>query len=153
MTRRVRPNRYLRTRKQFSEHRGSKPRDAKKLFKMSAGITALPNLALGVLRRSGVRSRLSRYTRSNDFVARIGGEKFVVLLPDTCIEDATRFAEKLRALIASAEFEVDGVEIAVTISCGLSPLKPRNGAEQLYRRADEALYAAKDAGRNRCIAA
>ncbi|MEL6951265.1 MAG: diguanylate cyclase [Pseudomonadota bacterium] len=100
-----------------------------------------------------VASYLSRYTRSNDFVARIGGEEFVVLFPDTTIDDATMIAEKLRALIAAAEITVDGVEIPVTISCGISALKARDGAEQLYRRADEALYAAKDAGRNRCIAA
>ncbi|MEO1320176.1 MAG: diguanylate cyclase [Pseudomonadota bacterium] len=100
-----------------------------------------------------VASYLSRYTRSNDFVARIGGEEFVVLFPDTSIEDATMIAEKLRALIAAAEIAVEGVEIPVTISCGISALKPCDGGEQLYRRADEALYAAKDAGRNRCIAA
>lgn len=100
-----------------------------------------------------VASYLSRYTRSNDFVARIGGEEFVVLFPDTRIEDATMIAEKLRALIAAAEIAVDGLEIPVTISCGISALKSRDGAEQLYRRADEALYAAKDAGRNRCMAA
>ena len=98
-------------------------------------------------------SYLSRYTRSNDFVARIGGEEFVVLFPDTTIEDATMIAEKLRALIAAADIDVDGVTIPVTISCGISTLKPRDGAEQLYRRSDEALYAAKEAGRNRCIAA
>ncbi|MEO0344967.1 MAG: GGDEF domain-containing protein [Pseudomonadota bacterium] len=100
-----------------------------------------------------VASYLSRYTRSNDFVARIGGEEFVVLFPDTSIDDATMIAEKLRALIAAAEIAVEGVEIPVTISCGISALKSRDGAEQLYRRADEALYAAKDAGRNRCMAA
>lgn len=100
-----------------------------------------------------VAGYLSRYTRSNDFVARIGGEEFVVLFPDTRIEDAAMIAEKLRALIAAAEITVDGVEIAVTISCGLSTLEAGDGAERLYRRADEALYAAKDAGRNRCIAA
>lgn len=102
---------------------------------------------------SRVASYLSRYTRSNDFVARIGGEEFVVLFPDTSIDDATMIAEKLRALIAAAEFTVDGIEIGVTISCGLSALRQGDGAEQLYRRADEALYAAKDGGRNRCIAA
>lgn len=96
---------------------------------------------------------LSRYTRSNDFVARIGGEEFVVLFPDTNIDDATMIAEKLRALIAAADIEVNDVRIPVTISCGISALAPHDGAEALYRRADEALYAAKDAGRNRCMAA
>ncbi len=100
-----------------------------------------------------VAGYLARYTRAKDFVARIGGEEFVILFPETTIEDATRIAEKLRALIAAAEYNVEDQEIAVTISCGLSLLQPGDGAEQLYKRADAALYAAKDAGRNRCIAA
>ncbi len=104
-----------------------------------------------VLRR--VADCLSRYTRTNDFVARIGGEEFVVLFPDTRIDDATMIAEKLRMLISAADVTNDDDDITVTISCGLSALQPGDDAERLYRRADEALYAAKDAGRNRCIAA
>lgn len=100
-----------------------------------------------------VASYLSRYTRSNDFVARIGGEEFVVLFPDTRIEDATTIAEKLRALIAAADYPYGEEGIALTVSCGLSLLQTGDGAEQLYKRADAALYAAKDAGRNRCMAA
>ena len=100
-----------------------------------------------------VAGYLSRYTRSNDFVARIGGEEFVVLFPNTSIEDATMIAEKLRALVAAADYHFVDDGIAVTVSCGLSALQKGDAAEQLFQRADSALYAAKHAGRNRCMAA
>ena len=100
-----------------------------------------------------IANYLSRYTRTNDFVARIGGEEFVILFPDTRIEDATMIADKVRLLVGTAKINAADNEIAVTISCGLSCLLPGDDAERLYRRADEQLYAAKKAGRNRCMAA
>ncbi|MEM1262856.1 MAG: GGDEF domain-containing protein [Pseudomonadota bacterium] len=99
-----------------------------------------------------VASYLSRYTRTNDFVARIGGEEFVILFPDTSIDDAAMIADKVRALIGARTMTVAGEELAVTISCGVSTLRLGDDAEQLYRRADENLYAAKKAGRNQCMA-
>ncbi len=100
-----------------------------------------------------VAGYLQRYTRSGDFVARLGGEEFVVLLPSTIIDDAMRIADKLRALIAAASFDYDGDSHAISLSCGIAAIAEDDSAVSLYKRADEALYAAKDAGRNRCIAA
>ncbi len=100
-----------------------------------------------------VASYLSRYTRTNDFVARVGGEEFVILFPDTGIDDAAMIADKVRALIGAAKMSIAGEELTVTISCGVSVLLPGDDAERLYGRADENLYAAKKGGRNQCMAA
>lgn len=88
------------------------------------------------------RSRL----RHSDSVFRYGGEEFVVLLPSTRIGGASRIAEKLRALVASSVFP--GTD-QLTVSAGVAEL--RHGETQLdwLGRADAALYAAKQAGRNR----
>lgn len=100
-----------------------------------------------------VAGYLSRYTRADDFVARIGGEEFVILLPGTDQKNALVIAEKLRALIAAAEFPMDGEVHSITISCGVAQLRAGDTLESVYDRADQALYAAKHAGRNCCKAA
>ncbi|QCN96540.1 PleD family two-component system response regulator (plasmid) [Azospirillum argentinense] len=102
-----------------------------------------------------VSSRASRNLRTFDLVARLGGEEFVVVLPDTDAEAALTVAERLRTRIADTLFKVtaDVGEIPVTVSIGVT-VGGRLGdtAEGLIRRADEALYEAKRAGRNRTIA-
>ena len=102
-----------------------------------------------------VSNRASRNLRTFDLVARLGGEEFVVILPDTDAEAALTVAERLRAHIADTLFKVtaDVGEIPVTVSIGVA-VGGRLGdtAEGLIRRADEALYEAKRAGRNCTIA-
>ena len=102
-----------------------------------------------------VSSRASRNLRTFDLVARLGGEEFVVILPDTDAEAALTVAERLRGLIADTLFKVsaDVGEIPVTVSIGVT-VGGRLGdtAEGLIRRADEALYEAKRSGRNCVIA-
>ncbi|KAA0685579.1 PleD family two-component system response regulator [Azospirillum brasilense] len=102
-----------------------------------------------------VSSRASRNLRTFDLVARLGGEEFVVILPDTDAEAALTVAERLRSRIADTLFKVsaDVGEIPVTVSIGVT-VGGRLGdtAEGLIRRADEALYEAKRAGRNCTIA-
>lgn len=93
---------------------------------------------------------LSRQTRKSDFVARFGGEEFMLLLPETGIQTAFEVAEKLRQLIATAQFMYRGQQVPVTMSCGLAECLPGDTTESLYRRADAALYAAKQGGRNCC---
>jgi two-component system cell cycle response regulator len=102
-----------------------------------------------------VSARASRNLRTFDLVARLGGEEFIVILPDTDGEAALIVAERLRSRIADAPFAVsaDRGEINVTVSIGIS-IGGRLGdtAEGLIRRADEALYEAKRSGRNCVIA-
>ena len=83
--------------------------------------------------------------RKEDAVGRLGGEEFLALLPDTGPSAAMRAAERLRAAVAAA----DGPE-PVTASVGWATLEPGEDADDLVRRADDALYEAKAAGRN-CV--
>jgi len=83
--------------------------------------------------------------RKEDAVGRLGGEEFLALLPDTGPSAAMRAAERLRAAVAAA----DGPE-PVTASVGWATLEPGEDADDLVRRADDALYEAKAAGRD-CV--
>ena len=90
--------------------------------------------------------------RSVDFVARIGGEEFVVILSNTENDKALAIAERLRKNIEAVQIPiVDGQSSSITVSIGVSTLipSPDNSVESFIRRADEALYSAKRAGRNR----
>ena len=102
-----------------------------------------------------VANRAGRNLRTFDLVARLGGEEFIVILPDTDADDAVAVAERLRQCIADTPFKVsaDVGEVPVTVSVGFA-VGGRLGdtAEGLIRRADEALYKAKRAGRN-CVVA
>lgn len=93
---------------------------------------------------------LTEHMRSTDFVARYGGEEFVVLLPETHHAlEATTVAEKVRLAVEQAIFPGVG-HITVSIGIGLwDPGSP--GSKDLFHRADEALYQAKSAGRNRVV--
>ena len=90
-------------------------------------------------------------SRQVDFVARVGGEEFAVILPETSLFDALQFAEKIRASVASAAIEANGVEHPMTVSIGLAsvPHSKVASAATLFDAADQALYRAKNRGRNR----
>jgi diguanylate cyclase (GGDEF)-like protein len=96
-------------------------------------------------------------SRDTDAVFRYGGEEFVVVLPDEDLEGATRAAERLRERVASLALPHpgQGAGAIVTVSAGVAQLEPSDGDafEPVLRRADAALYRAKDGGRNRvCVA-
>lgn len=101
----------------------------------------------------GVAELMSRNKRGEDFLARIGGEEFVLLLPMTPLAFAQSVAEKLRRAIETAVFRHHGTNVPVTISCGLTEFRAGDTPSAVYERADRALYEAKAQGRNRCVAA
>lgn len=96
--------------------------------------------------------RIRRTVRNIDLVCRLGGEEFVVVMPDTDAPVAAIVGERIRQRIAGQAFLIEGGEqsISVTVSIGLSHrMKSGDTPESLLRRADEALYQAKREGRNR----
>ena len=95
-------------------------------------------------------SRIARLiVRDDDLVGRLGGEEFGILLKGASFDHAVMVCDRLRTTLASQLIRSpDGNAIWVTVSAGVVPIEPRMTREHLYRRADEALYRAKAAGRN-----
>lgn len=91
--------------------------------------------------------------RTTDVLARFGGEEFVMLLIGTRLPEATQKAEALREAVESLRFHFRGTPVRVTISCGVTELRDGDDANQVFDRADAALYRAKHGGRNVCVAA
>jgi two-component system cell cycle response regulator len=106
-----------------------------------------------VLREFAVR--LASNVRAIDLPCRFGGEEFTVIMPGARLQDAERVAERIRLHVAGSPFRVagGGELLTVTISIGVSSTIGENDTpELLLKRADEAVYEAKAAGRNRVIA-
>ncbi|GFK93166.1 putative diguanylate cyclase YcdT [Fundidesulfovibrio magnetotacticus] len=92
--------------------------------------------------------------RSTDLVYRVGGEEFAVLAPETPGEAGLAVAEKIRLAVEACQVEHGAERVQVTVSAGTACLGDSAAdAQELYRQADDALYAAKRAGRNRSVAA
>ncbi|MBV4540282.1 GGDEF domain-containing protein [Pseudomonas vlassakiae] len=96
-----------------------------------------------------VADQLRKRLRPRDFIARFGGEEFVLLLPQTSPAAAAQVAETLRAAIAACPFHFKGERVVITTSIGLSAFRSGERGDQVLKRADAALYRAKDQGRNR----
>ena len=98
--------------------------------------------------------RFRRNTRGIDLACRLGGEEFVIIMPDTDLARAIQVGERLRATIAAEPFQVTpGRDLVVTASVGISTLEYQEDTpEALFKRADNALYSAKREGRNRVVA-
>ena len=94
--------------------------------------------------------RVRRSIRRVDWLFRYGGEEFVVAAPHTPMAQATTLAEKLRTLVDATPFPGD---IHGSISLGVAQARPGETVESLMGRVDAALYAAKNSGRNRVVAA
>jgi len=99
-----------------------------------------------------VTELIKSHTRQSDQVARWGGEEFVLVLPDTRLDDAFHIAEEMRALIATTNFD-QFPDLHVTISLGVGTSDGKIPFHQLFRSVDIALYQAKAQGRNRAIKA
>ena len=98
----------------------------------------------------GVANVLRENLRGSDRVGRYGGEEFMILLPETTVEDGATFADKMRLLVARAKFPLpDGSEVSVTISLGVTGgAGDRLSVDALVREADAAMYSAKALGRD-----
>ena len=96
-----------------------------------------------------VAALLHRVVRTSDVVARTGGEEFVIVMPDTEPGDAAACAERLREAIAAAPWHQLHPDLVVTASIGVASGPSAEGVGTLATLADQRLYAAKDAGRNR----
>ncbi|WP_415397562.1 bacteriohemerythrin [Sulfurimonas sp. CS5] len=86
--------------------------------------------------------------RSLDIVARVGGEEFIIMLPETASEGAYIFAERFREKIYSCEVKVEGQTIKYSVSIGIACLDKDKDVKEILQKADRALYEAKASGRN-----
>lgn len=92
---------------------------------------------------------LRKRLRGSDFIARFGGEEFVLLMPATPPAVGAKMLETLRAAIEACPFHFKGERVTITISMGLASFKPGEHSDLVIKRADQALYRAKNGGRNR----
>ena len=106
----------------------------------AAGDEALRTFAR-TLQRSGLRK--------NDFWGRLGGEEFALALPETCIDGALLPAERIRSMLEETLIQYEEVTFRITVSIGISQYQQGDTIETVLGRADQAMYEAKQTGRNR----
>jgi diguanylate cyclase len=94
---------------------------------------------------------MARSVRGTDFMGRYGGEEFVMIMVGMDSEQALRACNKIRAGIQAIAFHFRDRPVTVTASCGITTFRMGDTPEMAFERADGALYAAKDGGRNRCV--
>ena len=97
----------------------------------------------------GIAGALLGAVREVDIAARYGGEEFVAVLPDASRDEGVRIAERICRRIRDARLDCGGVSLGVTVSIGLTSLRPGDDLDGLLKFADIALYAAKKKGRDR----
>ncbi|MCA9773623.1 MAG: GGDEF domain-containing protein, partial [Myxococcales bacterium] len=105
-----------------------------------------------VLRRLALTC-LRCFPRKDDFVARYGGEEFAAILSIHDAENAARIAERFLDTVRALRVQYEGGELGITVSAGLALLRPGDDALGWVARADRALYAAKQGGRDRFVLA
>ena len=92
---------------------------------------------------------ISDTVRNTDFVSRYGGEEFLIILPETNEDGALQLTERIRTILAGRK--IHPLPTPVTASFGITSAIPDDTLDSLLKRADQALYQAKESGRNRCI--
>jgi len=100
-----------------------------------------------------VASTIQENLRRQDVVGRWGGEEFLIMLPETKMEDATGVAEKLRGAIENQEMVFGEYKFNVTMTFGVSVFESELGIEKSIKKADDALYEGKQSGRNKVVQA
>ncbi len=96
-----------------------------------------------------VANELRKRLRTRDFMARFGGEEFVLLIPQTPLAGGLKLAESLRAAVEACPFHFKGERVTITLSVGVTAFRSGERSDAVLKRADEALYRAKHLGRNR----
>ncbi len=99
----------------------------------------------------GVAGILAETVRVPDKVGRYGGEEFLLVFPETGLEQARKIAERVRTAVGNAAFDVGDKKIKLTVSIGITAFVKSEDLELLLSRADRALYEAKQAGRDRIV--
>ncbi|MBF0265618.1 MAG: GGDEF domain-containing protein [Gammaproteobacteria bacterium] len=95
--------------------------------------------------------QINQCIRTTDVFARFGGEEFIVLLNNTSRSGALLLAERIRQQIESTHLNIDNNKIQYTTSIGVTSIQDRDDKESIFKRADSALYQAKNNGRNRVV--
>lgn len=102
-----------------------------------------------ILRR--IAQTVLQSVRKPDIAARYGGEEFILLLPGSRAEQAAVVAERIRESVAADSIETQAGRLKTTVSVGIAAFGEEDTLEGLIRRADSALYRAKESGRNRTV--
>jgi diguanylate cyclase len=89
--------------------------------------------------------------RDADFIARFGGEEFMGVFPETQLNDALFLANKVREKIAGSKFHYEDTAVSISVSAGLASFTEGDDIDEVFKRADKALYSAKESGRNCCL--
>lgn len=105
--------------------------------------------AFGAYTISQTGKLIKAATDQRGLASRFGGDEFMVFLPNCALASAVQLAEALRLQVETHAYELDGIPLTPTISVGVSALKENDTMTSLFKRADEALYMSKRAGRNR----
>ncbi|PSJ18395.1 GGDEF domain-containing protein [Nitrosomonas supralitoralis] len=92
-------------------------------------------------------------TRPEDIVSRYGGEEFVILLPNTNLEEAVQILSRIRRNLTKKFFLHENKRLLITFSAGVAQLRSGESQESIFKRADEALYRAKKGGKNQILEA
>ena len=98
-----------------------------------------------------IATLLAEQVRETDYLARYGGEEFVLIMPGANSKAAKVVAEKLRKTVEDSGFHFKGKPVSITISAGISEFKKNDTTGSVFERADKALYAAKEGGRNKVV--
>jgi diguanylate cyclase (GGDEF)-like protein len=116
------------------------------------GVNDAHGHAMGDKVLAGIALVCRKHMRATDLLARFGGEEFCFLLPETTAENARVLAERLRVAISEVRFEDGAQSFSITVSIGISGCTgAKDALENLFARSDEALYQAKNSGRNRVV--
>ncbi|HTH93997.1 MAG TPA: GGDEF domain-containing protein [Rhodocyclaceae bacterium] len=100
----------------------------------------------------GVADLFHERAGDNDWVGRMGGEEFSIMLPQCDLQKGFAFADALRHVVAETDLQGSDQPLRITLSAGIAVSKANESFDDLYRRADVALYSAKRGGRNRVVA-